>query len=215
MRRVWWSVLLVLAVGLGAAACGGGGNGGEGETPTAVTTAVATAQSLPHQAPTPFPTPLITNNHLESPTKGYAADFPEGWTVTSNVLTYPGVTADAFFGPTEIAGVKPNISVSREDLGGEESPQTYVQDKVKAAQGLGAQGLTIQGGKTVAGQEASVISYGLTRDTIQLDKEDAVFVGGGFGWIITLIAPAGQRATFQPLFDQLLASFKLLTPSGG
>jgi len=63
-----------------------------------------------------------------------------------------------------------------------------------------------------------VISYGLTRDGVQLEKKDVVFVDGGFGWVVTLTVPAGQRAAFDPIFDAFIGSFELLgrsSPAAG
>ena len=72
------------------------------------------------------------------------------------------------------------------------------------------QGLDVKGGSTVAGREASILNYGLTRDSVRLEKRDVIFVGGGHGWVITLTVPAGQGETFYPLFDAFLGSFELL-----
>jgi hypothetical protein len=207
--------------GLGAVACGGGG----GQAPTPEVTLVSgtvvpgTAAVSTVVSNTPFPLPTITGNRVESTSKGYSVEFPQGWTADSNVLTYGGVTADAFFAPEEVAGVQASISVSREDLSEVLSPETYLQEKVKTAQAIGAEGLDVKGGSTVAGREASILNYGLTRDSVRLEKRDVIFVGGGHGWVITLTIPAGQGETFYPLFDAFLGSFELLasaqpTPSG-
>lgn len=200
MRRVCWLAFVALAIALSAAACGGE-NGGEGTPPTVVTSP---------QAATPFPTPIITGNRLESPNKGYAVNIPEGWSVDANILAFGRVTADAFFAPIEIAGVQPSISVSREEIGDEFSFQTYADAKAQAAEAIGAQDLARQTGPTIAGRETSVISYGLTRDNVQLAKQDVVLVDDGFGWLITLTVAAEESATFEPTFDEFLASFELL-----
>ena len=220
-RRLAFIVTIAAMTGLGAMACGGGG--GQAPTPEATlvsgTVVPGTAVVSTVVPNTPFPQPTITGNHVEYPSKGYGVEFPQGWTVDSNVLTYAGVTADAFFAPEEIAGVQPSISVSREDLSEALSPETYQQEKVKTAQAIGAEGLDVQGGTTVAGREASILNYSLTRDSVRLEKRDVIFVGGGHGWVITLTIPAGQGETFYPLFDAFLGSFELLasaqaTPSG-
>ena len=187
--------------------------------PSLVTAVVGTAVPGTAVSSTPFPAPTVTGNRLESPSKGYAVQFPEGWSVVSNVVAYDGLTADAFFAPNEIAGLQPNIAVSREDLSDTLSPETYVETKVKTARGLGAQNLEVTSGSSVAGREASIMNYGLVRDSVQLEKRDVVFVDDGHGWVITLTVPSGQGASFYPLFDQFLGSFKLLAaaqppPSG-
>jgi hypothetical protein len=215
MSRAWWLAFIVTIAamaGLGTMACGGGG----GQAPTPELTLVSgtvvpgTAVVSTVVPSTPFPLPTITGNHVEYPSKGYSVEFPEGWTVDSNVLTYGGVTADAFFAPEEVAGVQASISVSREDLSDVLSPETYLEEKVKTVQAIGAEGLDVRGGSTVAGREASILNYGLTRDSVRLEKRDVIFVGGGHGWVITLTIPAGQGETFYPLFDAFLGSFELL-----
>lgn len=208
MGRAWrlaFIVTIAAMAGLGAVACGGGG----GQAPTPEVTVVS-GTVVPS---TPFPEPTITGNRVESPSKGYSVEFPQGWTVDSNVLAYGGVTADAFFAPEEVAGVQPSISVSREDLSEALSPETYLEEKVKTAQAVGAEGLDVKGGSTVAGREASILNYGLTRDSVQMEKRDVVFVDDGHGWVITLTIPHGQGATFYPLFDAFLGSFELLAPA--
>ena len=218
MSRAWrlaFIVTIAAIAGLGAVACGGGG--GQAPTPKATlvtgTVVPGTAVVSTVVPNTPIPEPTITGNHVEDPSKGYGVEFPQGWTVDSNVLTYAGVTADAFFAPEEIAGVQPSISVSREDLSEVLSPEIYLEEKVKTAQAIGAEGLDVKGGSTVAGRDASILNYGLTRDSIRLEKRDVVFVGGGHGWVITLTIPAGQGETFYPLFDAFLGSFELLAPA--
>ena len=224
MSRAWRLALIVTIAamaGLGTMACGGGG--GQAPTPeltlvsgTVVPGTAVVSTVVPN---TPFPLPTIAGNRVESTSKGYSVEFPQGWTVDSNVLTYGGVTADAFFAPEEVAGVQASISVSREDLSNVLSPETYLEEKVKTVQAIGAEGLDVKGGSTVAGREASILNYGLTRDSVRLEKRDVIFVGGGHGWVITLTIPAGQGETFYPLFDAFLGSFELLasaqpTPSG-
>jgi hypothetical protein len=223
MSRVRWLAFMVTVAamaGLGAVACGGGG--GQAPTPevtvvpgTPVLATVIAGTIVPGTAVagTPMPEPTVTGTHLEYPSKGYAVDFPDGWKVDSNVVTYDGLTADAFFAPNEIAGVQPSISVSREDLSDTVSPVTYVDTKVNTAQGLGAKNLQVTSGSSVAGREASVISYTRVLDGVQLEKRDVVFVDDGHGWVITLATPAGQGASFYPLFDAFLGSFKLLAPA--
>jgi hypothetical protein len=43
-----------------------------------------------------------------------------------------------------------------------------------------------------------------------MDKRDIVFVNEEYGWVISLTAPGGQRASYAPLLEQFLASFQLL-----
>jgi hypothetical protein len=209
--------------GLGAVACGGGG--GQAPTPeatlvsgTVVPGTVIASTVVPGTAVvvTPFPAPTVTGTHLEYPSKGYAVDFPDGWKVSSNAVRADSLTADIFFAPNEIAGVQPSISVSREDLSADISAQqTYVDTKVRTAQGLGGQNLQVTSGSSVAGREASVISYARVLNGVGLEKRDVVFVDDGHGWVITLTTPAGQSTTYYPLLDQFLASFKLLAVQPG
>jgi len=215
VRRLALIVTIAATAALGAAACGG--RGGQAPTPKATpasgTVVPGTAVVSTVVPNTPFPQPTITGNHVEYPSKGYSVEFPEGWTVDSNVLAYAGVTADAFFAPEEVAGLQPSISVSREDLSEALSPETYLQEKVKTAQAVGAEGLDVQGGSTVAGREASILNYGLTRDSVRLEKREVIFVGSGHGWVITLTIPPGQGETFYPLLEAFLGSFELLAPA--
>ena len=219
MRRAWcvaFIVAMTMAMtGLGAVACNGGG----GQAPTPETTPVVATPVVGTAVPgtvvssTPFPLPTITGNLLESPAKGYSVQFPEGWTADSNALSFGGMTTDIFFATEEIAGVQPNIAVSREEISDALSPETYLETKIRTVQGLGAQNLDVKSGSTVAGREAAIMNYGLTRDNVQVEKREVVFVDDGHGWSIALTIPTGQGATYYPLFDAFLGSFKLLAPA--
>jgi len=62
----------------------------------------------------------------------------------------------------------------------------------------------------VSGIRAFAIDYWTSGDSTPMDKRDIVFVNEEYGWVISLTAPGGQRASYAPLLEQFLASFQLL-----
>jgi hypothetical protein len=207
MRRASWLAFILGVTALGAVACNGGGT--EAPTPEA---------TLPSRTPSgtaiaaPFPTPIITDNLLEYPAKGYSVRFPEGWSVDANVVAFGGLTADAFFAPEEIAGVQPNMSVTQEELTGSVSQDTYLNTRLELVERLGARDIQEPVTRTVSGVEASLVTYSLTADSTALVRTDVVFVTEGTGWLISLTVPEGEEANYRPVLDEFLDSFELLSP---
>lgn len=192
----YWLALLVVALALAAVACQGE-NGHEDGT-----------EATPLALPTPAGTPIISDSQFESPGR-YSARIPDGWSADPNFLGTPFSNTDAFFAPSEEAGVKPNITVTCEAIEEGTALEAYFEPKrelVKELTGTEAGVRQTQ----VDGREAFIAEYSPTKEPPKVDKTDIVFVNEGHGWTISLVTPEGQRAVYEPILDDFIASFHLL-----
>lgn len=190
-------VVALLGAAMGAVACGGG-QGGQG-APTAA-----------QESPTPESTPFVTDGRLEHSARGYSAQIPPGWSVDADMVTFGSMKVDGFFSADVVGGVQPNISVTREDLSSGTSLEAYRDAKVATAGALRAENVDVQPAPDVSGIQAFSIDYSTSRDSTLMDKTDIVFVTQEYGWVISLTAPGGQRASYVAVLQQFLASFQLL-----
>jgi len=208
MRRVLlaFAALMFGAALLGSACGGGGGDGGKAGTPAASPTY--------RPANTPLPTPLVAGSHVESPAVGYAADVPPDWTFRANYLSTPDSHVDAAFAPATGGRVQPNISITCATNTGDLTTDQLRDDDVRVVQAL-AVGEVKQSEMVVSGQPAKVVHF-VRRINKEgepyaaLEQTDVLFATPRCGWKITLVVPEGELATYQPLFDAFLQSFKLL-----
>ena len=166
-------------------------------------------QPTPVLPVTPEPTPIITGNQFEAPTKGYKVLIPEGWIARPNFFPTASSTTDVFFGPEEAGSkVRTNIGVTCEQTEEGTSFDQYVAEKrelLAAVTGRTPETQSIE----VSGREAAVMTYSLERDPA-VDKVDAVFAGDRCVWTVALTVAGGQVEAQRPLFDQFLGSFQLL-----
>jgi len=202
MIRYPLAAILALLL-LSLTACGGGTGDEEaaepGTTPQPTSPAVAT----------PMSTPIITDNLLEFPDKGYSVRFPEGWTPLPDFLPGPGFSVDAFFGPEEIEGVKPNISVTCEEIPEGMSEKEYVDNKVDVVRQI-TQVEPEVSSRQVGGREA--VMYRITREDTEppVEKTEVIFATEACGWGIALTVPLSDRTSYYDIYDKFLESFRLL-----
>lgn len=192
----------LVSMSLTAVACGGGKEGGVVSSPTA--SAELTVAPL-----TPLAEPTIVGNEIVFPDKGYKAAIPEGWSVDANILRQGRVTYDGFFGPEEIEGVQPSLTVAREELEDTLDLSAYVDLNLTTISALVGADVTVSGSVEVAGQQSSFVDYA-RKEPVALDRRDVIFVDKNLGWTISLTTPGGQRDTFLPILNDFLASFQLL-----
>jgi hypothetical protein len=191
----------IAALAVLLAACGGGG---EQPTPAETPVATSTATVLPSG------TPIITDNQFEYPARGYGVEIPEGWEVDSDYLTGPNYSIDAFFAPgPEEAGAKASIAVTREKPEENLTAESYLNGKMELIREL-AQGEPQVSEREVGGVKATVVEYEPTTKDVQVEKTDVIFFQGTYGWTITLTVPAGERATYEGVFDSFLASYHVV-----
>ena len=199
----YWLALLVVALALAAVACQGenGDEDGIEATPE--------SQATPLTLPTPAGTPIISDSQFEFPDRGYSVRIPDGWSPDANFFGTPFSNIDAFFAPSEEAGVKPNITVTCEVIEEGTALDAYFEPKrelVKELTGTEAGVRQTQ----VDGREAFIAEYSPTKEPPKVDRTDIVFVNEGRGWTISLVTPEGQRAVYEPILDDFIASFHLL-----
>ena len=190
--------LAVAALALAALACEEEGGGVE-QAPTPSSRAV----------PTPAGTPIITDSQFDFPAKGYRVRIPEGWTPRPNFFLSLDLSTDGFFGPSADGGVQPNIAVTCESVTRGTTLDQYVAGKVNLVQGLSGKSLEPQP-RQVAGGGAFVLEYSPQGTPPAVDRTDVIFVTEKCGWTVGLTVPAGQRAAYQTVLDEFLASFRLL-----
>jgi hypothetical protein len=203
-----WAILIVMSAALvAAAACGGGG----GPLPTPGITTIAKTGVTANV--TPFPTPAITGNQIDSSaSKGYSATFPEGWNVRVNLIQTADASADVIFEPlTAGATVQANIAINCIVARSPSQEEHITFEATKTARiGLNKDIVTTQ--RQVNGIDATVLTYRYVSQSEaapQLDKQDVLFSAGKCDWILTMTAPSGTRARYQPLFDAFLDSFRV------
>jgi hypothetical protein len=189
--------LLVISMLL-LSGCGGGGGGTPQASPT-------TSGLLP----TPATTPVISGDLFEYPERGYSVQIPQGWTAEPNFVASPSVQIDVFFGPLE-GSVQPNISVACQPLPQGTTAEKYFQDKMDLIRALAgteveAQPVQVSG---VDARRATYTSPGQAQ--AGLDKVEVYFINAHCGWSIALVVPQGQAATYDPVLDAFIGSFKLL-----
>jgi hypothetical protein len=183
--------LLALSVG----ACGGGSDDAE---------------------PTPGrdrrPEAVIAGTHLTRAGL-YEVEFPQGWTVDADLASVENQFVDAFFSGDIEAGVQTNISVTCEEADTEVDLDAYVADKLFAVESLeGRSDIHTGEGPSVSGQPSSTIEYGITLTGEQpkdVHRVDVVFVGGGCGWVVSLVSTPAAAAGARAFLDGFLASFEL------
>jgi hypothetical protein len=199
---------LATAMVLGAA-CGGGSDSSKTTTPA------ADASASPYVRATPFATPQISGNLVDSE-KGYTATFPAGWHVRANFVNTSDATTDAFFEPLpaqpQAGDVQASISVL---CVLEKAPDANAYlSGVQTVTARLPQNSDIQvSERTISGIKATVETYRFASkqdpNAPQLDKQDVIFSSDRCDWTITTTAPAGQRDKYTAEFNGFLDSFKL------
>lgn len=204
-----WIVLIPALLALTAAvACG---DGGGGSLPTPGITALASRVTA---NVTPFPTPGITSNQIDSTaSKGYTATFPEGWKVRANLIQTSDASSDVIFEPlTAGAKVQANININCIVTKAPSQAEHVTFEATKTAR-IGLNKNIVVTTRQVAGVEATVLTYNFAsqseQNTPPLDKQDIFFSSTTCDWILTTTVPAGQRPQYQERFDAFLDSFKL------
>jgi hypothetical protein len=198
----WLLVLEVVVLMAAAVSCGGGA---KEATPTA-------EEPSPLARPTLAPiegTPTITDNRYEFPALGYSVSFPQGWTARPSALRTSTRNIDVFFAPAEEgAAVQPNIAVTCESPLEGTPLDGYVEEKRQiVTQVSGKEPVTER--RKVSGLDAVVLVYTPGKNPPLLDKTEALFLTDRCIWSIAITVPQGERANYQALFDEFLASFQL------
>jgi hypothetical protein len=140
---------------------------------------------------------------------GYGVRIPEGWNAFPNFLPGPGFSVDAFFGPDIVEGVKPNISITCDQVPAGTTLKEYSDAKLQVARDVAQVEPDVSSGE-VGGQEAVIARYKREKLQPALEKTDVIFVSPKCGWTIALTVPLGRVSDYQNLFEEFLNSFRLL-----
>ena len=208
LTHLTFAFVAAAAIALGAA-CGGDDNGGG--TPG---TATVPPTSDPSGNVTPFPTPQITGNDVVSNSKGYSLTFPQDWRPRINFIQTIDSSVDAYFEPlAPDAKVQASISITCTVPGRfKEQERIDLMKTTTARQGVNE---NIQAGeRTIGGHKATTLSY--TNVSQQnpgqphLGKTDILFTTSKCDYTVTTTSAEEDRAKYQPVFDTVLNSFKLI-----
>jgi hypothetical protein len=199
---------IIVAVGFGVFG-GGGGNSGGGDA-TTVSGGDATAVATGSPAAAAEPKPTVVGSSIHYPAHGYDAVMPEGWHSNAGGIVAGLTKIDTFFSAAPVDGVQANLSVTCEGDPGAVSTDEFATNRVATITKRGATDLKSLDPVTVAGQQAQVVSYTITRDQLVVRQYDAMFVTPACAWTIGLATAPSAEAANKPLFDQFLQSFKLL-----
>lgn len=198
--RLLAAVVVTAAVATGVACNGGGSNGG---TPTS---------AVPTGTPTivPEPQPTIVGNQLNYPGHGFAAVIPDGWHANAGGIVAGLTKIDTFFSPSTVDGVQTNVSVTCEGDPAGVSTDDFVTNRLATITKRSATDLKRLDPMTVAGQQAQVASYTITRDQLVVRQYDAMFVTPACAWTIGLATAPSAENDNKTIFFQFLQSFRLL-----
>lgn len=214
-RGVVAALALAAAVAVAASACNS--SGGSLATPTVASSATAAASPAAATS-TATPSFQVTGSTYRFAAKGYAVDVPQGWTMKPDYFddvaggTFP---TDVLF-PNDATGAV-TTSVSIECLKPNAAQATTAAFRDAQAAFLAQIGKSVSAPRPVriGNQAGYAIDYvqDVSAGTIQVEKTDAVVLAGGCRWVISLSAPAGQRASRAAAFDAILRSMSFF-PAG-
>lgn len=194
-RIVMSKVFLVLVGLLGIALSGACGGNEESSTP-------------PPVSPWP-PATVVAPGVFEYPAKGYSLHYPADWSADDNFLTTAQMTVDAFFAPTSEAGVTPNISIIKEVLAAEITPDQFMSEKLKVLSTVLGHEPDIIRDIEVSQTQALRVEYTSTLGEIAQDIVEVYLARGGSGWTIKYVAPGGKKAEFLSALDEVLTSLEI------
>ncbi len=214
-NRTRLGIKATLSLALLIASCGG--SDGAQKTagpPSGSPVASATQGGL---TPGPSTAPIINGKTYTFAQKGYSVVAPDGWTAQPNGsfdVAGARFPMDIFFTPDIINGIQPSVSVSCLKPRQDEATTAQFRDGWRAFLTQLIRTDVIPREVSVDGNAAYTFDYAQGQEigtaTIA-DKTDVVFVAGQCRWLITLLAPAGQRAKYRPVLDGVLKSFRTLT----
>lgn len=209
-RAKWAALSLLVAAGLALlTACGGDGDG-SADAGDATSTAVALT-------PGALPTPAVIDGVLDSAAYGYRARVPDGWTVQSSIVTSELGGGDAFFAPesdnVEGNPVRTNISVLCDRNVTAASLDEFVQQKVEIFESLSRENVIIEDHEPVAGAQAKLVKYSLSRETYAIEKAQLLFLTEGCGWNVAVTTRIGELDRYLSTFEEFVGSFEVKAES--
>jgi hypothetical protein len=212
MKLSRWILMLSVALVLagGAAACSD--DKGDPKPTPGITT--VGQRPTTNAIVTPFPTPQVTNNQVDSSTsKGYAATFPEGWNFYPNRIQTTDASVDVIFEPL-VAGAtaQANIAIECIVTNNPQSDAHITFEATKVAR-IGTNNDIVITQRQISGLPATVLTYHFESpneaNIPPLEKQDVIFSAGKCDWKLTTTAPQGQREKYEPQFAAFLDSFQL------
>jgi len=204
----------LVVAGLALLACGG--NGGTGSpTPENETVRTTCKPDTPPVFDAPVDLPA-DQKEFQAAERGYTARYPADWEARANQAAVANVSGDAFFGPTVSSSLRVNISVTCETVPVGTTSREFTDAKLEVMRRVFG-GSPTQGEQTqVDGKDAYLIMYAMGEDTpaagataepLNAETVQVMFADERGGWIISLLTPTGQLATYRAFFDTFVASF--------
>ena len=200
------SAFLVALISLPLVACGGDE---EAPTPTPIPlTTCKPAEPVVLSTPTDLPAGLA---EYQSPERGYRVRYPSDWEVQPNQIALGNMAGDVFFAASATGEIKPNISVSCENIPVGTTSQQFVDTKLAVMSEIYGESPSVERTLTVDGKVASMVRYTVTSEStpepLTVDKVDIFFADDLGGWTLTLVAPEGATGTYWSTLDAFVRSF--------
>ncbi len=209
LRRSWIACLAIVVIGC-ASACGGSAANGTTPSPETPDVPVATPSAV-------IITATSTPAAYAFPEKGYSVTAPAGWFSQPAALydvagaSFP---TDLFVAPAQSGGIEPSVAISclkpREDQATTEQYRDGWQNFIKLISGVDVE----PSATTVNGSAAFLFKYSQAQangEPLAADRTDVVFVAGSCRWMITLLVPTGEDASYSPALQLVMDSFRLIT----
>jgi hypothetical protein len=158
--------------------------------------------SAPAATAAPVPSDFETFSSRSQP---YSIGYPAEWDAQTDAYTYEDLHYDVFTGDGA------TVTLGSEKLPGaiRISEEFYVQRSIS---GIEEDGVTVRrAGETVAGGRRA---YLLTHVDGEDEFTQAVWLDGDRGWVASLSNPIGERAQHQPVFEEMLRTFRARPEAG-
>jgi len=138
----------------------------------------------------------------------FSFSVPAGWKKVDTVLS--GMRLEAVMSPDTTGRVRPNVSVTVEQMGGG-SLVNYFNANVRRISGsLARFRMVAKGEKTIGGMPAMWIDFtGQMANKVELEQRLYIAVDGVTAYLITCTAASGGWAKGAPGFDVVLDSFTI------
>ncbi len=163
--------------------------------------------------PTPAPTATVATGPkagyrtFRSKTYPYTMDYPNDWTAKGDATGKDQEPVDMFFAPP--GRTEAFIMVMAEQLRSDVTLEQYYLLMARQLEEEDEVVVHDREARTIAGHPAYVITYRLESGNRILAVRHVLFVSGGWGWGILLVATPGTTPELLKTFDSMLGSFDL------
>jgi hypothetical protein len=136
----------------------------------------------------------------------FSLSTPEGWQRLDTTMN--GAKITFLFAPTLANGFRPNINVVTEDMRGTDVDAYFKKNISVMSQYM----QNFQEGKItekdVNGVKVKYMEYSHSQNGLDMDVTMALLPINGIAYVVTVTTQKGERAQYQPQFNQVIESFK-------